>query len=75
MPKLTELPVASTRNDTDILYVSQSETSKQMTVGTLLANLKLSTIPLYANNYLATTGGLTTGAVYRTSTGELRIVV
>ena len=30
---------------------------------------------LNENNYLATTGGLTTGAIYRTSTGELRIVV
>lgn len=75
MPKLTELPAATTRNNSDVLYVSQSETSKQMTIGTLLANLNLSVMPIHANNYLATSAGLSTGAVYRTSTGELRIVV
>jgi len=75
MPKLTELPVASTRNNSDKIYVSQSETSRQMTIGTLFANINLSILPLHSNNTVALAAGLTSGAVYRTSTGELRIVV
>lgn len=35
--------------------------------------IKLSTIPTYANEAAAVTGGLTTGQVYKVSTGELRI--
>lgn len=35
----------------------------------------LSAIPTYADNASAVSGGLTAGRVYRTSTGELRIVV
>lgn len=38
-------------------------------------NVKLSGIPTYANNADAITGGLTTDSVYKTASGELRIVV
>ena len=37
--------------------------------------LKLTALPTYANNAAAITGGLSAGDVYKTSTGELRIVV
>lgn len=37
--------------------------------------LSLTNLPVYANNAAAITGGLVVGDVYRTSTGELRIVV
>jgi hypothetical protein len=37
--------------------------------------LTLTNLPVYANNAAAVTGGLIVGDVYRTSTGELRIVV
>lgn len=36
-------------------------------------NVYLAAIPTYANEAAAVTGGLTTGAVYMTATGELRI--
>lgn len=37
--------------------------------------LTLTGLSVYANNAAAVAGGLPTGAVYKTSTGELRIVV
>lgn len=39
------------------------------------STLKLLNLPVYANNAAAVAGGLAPGQVYRTSTGELRIVV
>lgn len=39
------------------------------------ARLKLPNLPTYADNVAATTGGLVTGDVYQTATGELRITV
>ncbi|MEO6285839.1 MAG: right-handed parallel beta-helix repeat-containing protein [Dyadobacter sp.] len=45
-------------------------------VGTSWLNgvVKLSSVPVFADNAAATTGGLATGTVYRTTTGEVRIV-
>jgi hypothetical protein len=37
--------------------------------------LRLTALPTYANNAAAVAGGLIAGDVYKTSTGELRIVV
>ena len=37
--------------------------------------LKLTDLPEFADNATALTGGLVAGDIYRTSTGELRIVV
>jgi hypothetical protein len=37
--------------------------------------LTLTALPVYANNAAALAGGLAVSDVYRTSTGELRIVV
>ena len=37
--------------------------------------LKLTDLGVYADNAAAVSGGLNTGDVYRTSTGELRIVI
>lgn len=39
-----------------------------------VATLKLAALPTYADNAAATGGGLVTGDVYQTATGELRIV-
>ena len=41
----------------------------------LIQNLKLTGLSTYSNNAAALVGGLTTNDVYKTSTGELRIVV
>lgn len=39
------------------------------------STLVLTNLPVFANNATAVAGGLVLGAVYRTATGELRIVV
>jgi hypothetical protein len=41
----------------------------------IFTTLRLTAIPVYANNAAAAAGGLIAGDVYKTSTGELRIVV
>jgi hypothetical protein len=41
----------------------------------IFTTLKLTALPIYANNAAAVAGGLIAGDVYKTSTGELRIVV
>ena len=41
----------------------------------IFATLRLTDLPVYANNPAALAGGLIAGDVYKTSTGELRIVV
>ncbi len=41
----------------------------------IFTTLSLTALPVYANNAAAVTGGLIEGDVYKTSTGELRIVV
>lgn len=73
--KLTELPIVTAVNSADTLYIVHATTSSQITVANLFSNLKLSNIPTYANNSMAVSAGLTVNTVYKTSTGELRIVV
>lgn len=41
----------------------------------IFTSLKLTALPTYANNAAAIAGGLIANDVYKTSTGELRIVV
>lgn len=41
----------------------------------IFTTLRLTALPVYANNAAAVTGGLIAGDVYKTSGGELRIVV
>ena len=41
----------------------------------IFTTLRLTALPIYANNAAALAGGLIAGDVYKTSTGELRIVV
>jgi hypothetical protein len=41
----------------------------------IFTTLRLTALPVYANNAAAIAGGLIAGDVYKTSTGELRIVV
>ena len=41
----------------------------------IFTTLKLTALPVYANNAAAIAGGLIAGDVYKTATGELRIVV
>lgn len=41
----------------------------------IFTTLRLTALPVYANNAGAVAGGLIVGDVYKTSTGELRIVV
>jgi hypothetical protein len=41
----------------------------------IFTTLRLTALPIYANNAAALAGGLIAGDVYKTATGELRIVV
>ena len=41
----------------------------------IFTTLRLTALPIYANNAAALAGGLIADDVYKTSTGELRIVV
>jgi hypothetical protein len=41
----------------------------------IFTTLKLTALPIYADNAAAVAGGLVEGDVYKTSTGALRIVV
>lgn len=41
----------------------------------IFTSLTLTALPIYANNAAAIAGGLVANDVYKTSTGELRIVV
>lgn len=41
----------------------------------VFSSLRLLNLPIYANNAAAIAGGLAVNDVYKTSTGELRIVV
>jgi hypothetical protein len=41
----------------------------------VFATVQLLNLPVYANNAAAVAGGLAVNDVYKTSTGELRIVV
>lgn len=53
------------------VYLAQAQNP-----GTAVFNtLNLLNLPTYANNAAAVTGGLSVNDVYKTSTGELRIVV
>lgn len=53
---------------------SDDGTNKLQVSGSILATtLKLSSVPVYADNAAATTGGLAEGQVYRTSAGVLMI--
>ena len=75
--KLSELPVVTTINQTDLMYVVQSSTSKATNVGTVFAsvttaNIRESSSNLYftnarARNALTVTGG----ATYDKNTGLL----
>ena len=42
---------------------------------TVASTLRLTNLAIYANNAAAVTGGLSVNDVYKTATGELRIVV
>ena len=65
--------------DLTVGYIGESYGIKQL--GENDVNLynaiinKLPNLPVYASNALALAGGLTVGTIYRTATGELRIVI
>lgn len=52
------------------VYVDQTQNPGPAVFNTL----NLLNLPVYADNAAATTGGLAVGDVYRTSTGDLKIV-
>lgn len=53
---------------------TETEVARFDTQGRLIGlNLRLSNLPVYADEAAAVTGGIATGEVYQTSTGELRI--
>jgi hypothetical protein len=54
--------------------VSNSDATKSFVIADVLALLG-STFPTYANNAAAIAGGLAVNGLYKTATGEVRIVV
>ena len=77
--KLTELPVATSIFQTDLMYVVQSNTSKATNVGTVFAsitsaNIKESSSNLYFTNARARQSiTVTGGGSYNSSTGLITI--
>jgi len=72
--------VFNIRNFKNRMDLSQTETEIILTLGDLEpisggSVIKIPNSPTYATNAAAITGGLTVGTVYKTATGELRIVV
>lgn len=53
------------------VFAQQSQVPGPLQASTLV----LTNLPVFADNATALSGGLVLGAVYRTATGELRIVV
>ncbi len=72
--------VFNIRNFKNRFDLSLTETELVLVLGDLEiisggGTIKIPNAPTYASNAAAITGGLTVGAVYKTATGELRIVV
>jgi len=72
-PLTTEYAFRTTAADVNVEPLKI--TGRNITIGILNSIIKLVGLPVYADNASATGGGLTVDTVYKTATGELRIVV
>ena len=77
--KLSDYPVASSIVDANVRFVILEVQPTYANNKTVDANTVINTLltlaPTYANNADAVAGGLSNGAIYVTSNGEVRIVV
>lgn len=76
MGKISTYSVLSTPTATDKLIgtdVTTNNETKNFTIDSLFTVVV--TLPVFANNVDALAGGLVIGRLYRTVTGEVRIVV
>jgi hypothetical protein len=73
--KISGLP-SSTGVDpaSDFIPIVHNGTTQKITPNELF-NANTILLPIYADNATAVTGGLTIGYLYKTATGEVRIVV
>lgn len=70
------MDVRSTTNEPRFRFIAvDGSTSKEVFAAKHSGTLSMPILPTYANNAAAITGGLIAGDVYKTATGELRIVV
>lgn len=77
MAKISTYPEPTPPSTSDFLLgtdVSDSDNTKNFEIIEIL-NLIGGTFPTYADNAAAVAGGLAVGRLYKTSTGEVRIVV
>ena len=76
MGKISTYSVLSTPTATDKLIgtdVTPNNETKNFTIDSLFTVVV--TLPVFANNVTALAGGLVIGRLYKTVTGEVRIVV
>ena len=76
MGKISTYSVLSTPIATDKLIgtdVTTNNETKNFTIDSLFTVIV--TLPVFANNVAALAGGLVIGRLYKTATGEVRIVV
>lgn len=77
MAKISSYPAISVPELDDILIgtdISSNNTTKNFKLSDVISLIG-SSLSTYANNADALSGGLTVGALYKTSTGEVRVVV
>lgn len=77
MAKISTYPEPTPPSLSDYLIgtdVSDYEATKNFLISDIL-NLLTSSLPIYANNAAAIVGGLAVDKLYKTATGEVRIVV
>ena len=73
---IPNLPVAISISGAEQLEIVQAGTSVRTTTGQIAALApSIGNAATYADNAAALAGGLVAGDVYKTATGELRIVV
>lgn len=74
MSTLSVTTVTSANGATDLTIRTGNTSGPALIVGAG-GKLTINNISTYANNSAAVSGGLSTGNIYKTSNGEIRIVV
>jgi hypothetical protein len=77
--KISEEPVATSIGVNDRIVILYNANTASPSLRTISANninnTMFANIPTFADNTAATEGGLAVGSIYKTVTGEVRIVV
>jgi hypothetical protein len=77
MAKISSYPAISVPSLDDIVIgtdISRNNETKNFKLSDVISLIG-STLLTYANNAAALSGGLTVGSLYKTATGEVRVVV